>query len=351
MLNALEGKRANPRARPPHMTGAGLCGASRPSSTTSRRSAACRPSSPTAPTGGWASGAARRAAARSSRLAGRVKRPGWWELPMGTPMREILEEHAGGMLDGYAGARRHPRRRLDAPSCWRRDFDVRHGLRLDGEGRQPPGHRHDVRARRQDLSGGAAAQPRCTSSPRSRAAGARPAARACPGRAQLLRRHRGGPGRAGRPRRARSDIVWTNGPERPFCDHSPGAMQPLESGAASTSARTSSEHIRDGALPVPRGARHAREAGAARTDECARALADGGGDVSDLVTVHIDGVAYEVESGRNLLDVVPLAGLRPALLLLAPGHGLGGRLPAVRREAVHGRTDAARSSTRSSWPA
>ncbi len=31
-----------------------------------------------------------------------MKRPGLWELPMGTPMREILEEHAGGMRDGLS---------------------------------------------------------------------------------------------------------------------------------------------------------------------------------------------------------------------------------------------------------
>ena len=35
-------------------------------------------------------------------VSGRVKRPGLWELPMGTPAREILLEHAGGMADGYA---------------------------------------------------------------------------------------------------------------------------------------------------------------------------------------------------------------------------------------------------------
>jgi NADH-quinone oxidoreductase subunit F len=34
-------------------------------------------------------------------VSGRVKKPGLWELPMGTPIREILEEHAGGMRDGY----------------------------------------------------------------------------------------------------------------------------------------------------------------------------------------------------------------------------------------------------------
>ncbi|MEJ2650545.1 MAG: NADH-ubiquinone oxidoreductase-F iron-sulfur binding region domain-containing protein [Gammaproteobacteria bacterium] len=34
-------------------------------------------------------------------ISGQVKRPGWWDLPMGTTMRELLEEHAGGMRDGY----------------------------------------------------------------------------------------------------------------------------------------------------------------------------------------------------------------------------------------------------------
>ena len=33
-------------------------------------------------------------------VSGKVKRPGVWELPMGTTIREILEEHAGGMRDG-----------------------------------------------------------------------------------------------------------------------------------------------------------------------------------------------------------------------------------------------------------
>jgi NADH-quinone oxidoreductase subunit F len=33
--------------------------------------------------------------------SGRVNRPGAWELPMGTPMREILEDHAGGMRKGF----------------------------------------------------------------------------------------------------------------------------------------------------------------------------------------------------------------------------------------------------------
>jgi NADH-quinone oxidoreductase subunit F len=33
-------------------------------------------------------------------VSGKVKHPGLWELPMGTTIREILEEHAGGLRDG-----------------------------------------------------------------------------------------------------------------------------------------------------------------------------------------------------------------------------------------------------------
>lgn len=35
-------------------------------------------------------------------VSGRVRRPGAWELPIGTPLRQIIEDHAGGMLPGYS---------------------------------------------------------------------------------------------------------------------------------------------------------------------------------------------------------------------------------------------------------
>lgn len=34
-------------------------------------------------------------------VSGKVNKPGLWELPLGTSLREILETHAGGMKDGY----------------------------------------------------------------------------------------------------------------------------------------------------------------------------------------------------------------------------------------------------------
>jgi NADH-quinone oxidoreductase subunit F len=33
-------------------------------------------------------------------VSGKVRRPGAWELPMGTPLRALIEEHAGGMREG-----------------------------------------------------------------------------------------------------------------------------------------------------------------------------------------------------------------------------------------------------------
>ena len=33
--------------------------------------------------------------------SGRLRKPGLWELPLGTTAREILMEHAGGLADGY----------------------------------------------------------------------------------------------------------------------------------------------------------------------------------------------------------------------------------------------------------
>ena len=33
-------------------------------------------------------------------ISGRVTNPGWWELPLGTTARELLERYAGGMADG-----------------------------------------------------------------------------------------------------------------------------------------------------------------------------------------------------------------------------------------------------------
>jgi NADH-quinone oxidoreductase subunit F len=99
LLNALEGKRANPRAKPPFPQVSGLFG--KPTIVQNIETLCNLPHivekgpewfqklSLTGDAGTKLYGA-----------SGKVKKPGCWELPMGTTMRELLEKHAGGMQDG-----------------------------------------------------------------------------------------------------------------------------------------------------------------------------------------------------------------------------------------------------------
>ena len=100
LLNALEGKRSNPRAKPPYPSNSGLFG--KPTIVNNVETLSNVPHiinngadwfialSKTGEGGTKLYGA-----------SGRVKKPGLWELPLGISLRELLEEHAGGMADGY----------------------------------------------------------------------------------------------------------------------------------------------------------------------------------------------------------------------------------------------------------
>jgi NADH-quinone oxidoreductase subunit F len=100
LLNALEGKRAVPRAKPPFPIVSGLWG---PPTVVNNVETLCNVPHILHYGVDWYKGLGRGADAGTKLFgaSGRVKRPGLWELPMGTPIREILEEHAGGMQDGY----------------------------------------------------------------------------------------------------------------------------------------------------------------------------------------------------------------------------------------------------------
>jgi NADH-quinone oxidoreductase subunit F len=100
MLNALESQRPNPRARPPHMTGAGLF--SRPTVVNNVESFMAVPAIVRHGSEWWKSlSLTDEGGTKIFGVAGRVQKPGCWELPMGVPMRELIEVHAGGMLPGY----------------------------------------------------------------------------------------------------------------------------------------------------------------------------------------------------------------------------------------------------------
>ena len=99
LLNALEGKRPRPRSKPPFPPVVGLWG--KPTIVNNVETLSNVPH------------IVERGADWFKRLSlsedggtklygvsGKVKQPGLWELPIGTTIRQILEEHAGGMRDG-----------------------------------------------------------------------------------------------------------------------------------------------------------------------------------------------------------------------------------------------------------
>ncbi len=100
LLNSLEGKRALPRAKPPYPAINGLFG--RPTVVNNVETLS------------WISHIVINGAEWFKALSltgtggtklygvsGKVNRPGTWELPLGITFRELLEEHAGGMIAGH----------------------------------------------------------------------------------------------------------------------------------------------------------------------------------------------------------------------------------------------------------
>jgi NADH-quinone oxidoreductase subunit F len=99
LLNALEGKRATPRSKPPYPQVSGLWG--KPTIVNNVETLCNVPhivnNGPE-----WFKGLSHsdEGGTKIYGVSGKVRRPGAWELPMGVTMRELLEEHAGGMRDG-----------------------------------------------------------------------------------------------------------------------------------------------------------------------------------------------------------------------------------------------------------
>jgi NADH-quinone oxidoreductase subunit F len=99
LLNSLEGKRATPRAKPPFPQISGLFG--KPTIVNNVETLCCLP--PIIVNGAdWFKKLSLTADAGTKiyGVSGKVKKPGAWELPMGVTMRELIEEHAGGMQSG-----------------------------------------------------------------------------------------------------------------------------------------------------------------------------------------------------------------------------------------------------------
>jgi NADH-quinone oxidoreductase subunit F len=101
IMESLEGKRGHPRTKPPFPTAAGLYGMP----TVIQNVETVANLAPIVANGGaWFAGIgpAKSPGTKICSISGRVRRPGNYEIEMGTPLRELLEEHAGGLEPGHA---------------------------------------------------------------------------------------------------------------------------------------------------------------------------------------------------------------------------------------------------------
>lgn len=101
LLNALEGRRAVPRAKPPFPQTSGLFG--KPT-VVQNVETLCNLPHIVLHGASWfkSLGKAIDAGTKIYGVSGKVKQPGAFELPMGTTVREILCDHAGGLKEGLS---------------------------------------------------------------------------------------------------------------------------------------------------------------------------------------------------------------------------------------------------------
>jgi NADH-quinone oxidoreductase subunit F len=101
LLNSLEGKRAVPRAKPPLPQESGLFGCP---TVVNNVETVCNIPHILRHGAAWYRGLGLGGAAGTKifSVSGRVARPGVYELPVGTTLRVLIEEHAGGMRHGFA---------------------------------------------------------------------------------------------------------------------------------------------------------------------------------------------------------------------------------------------------------
>lgn len=101
LINSLEGKRANPRSKPPFPATSGLWG-----KPTCVNNVETLSNIPAIIVNGvdWYKNLSKSddSGTKLMGFAGMVKNPGVWELPFGITAREILDDYAGGMKDGLS---------------------------------------------------------------------------------------------------------------------------------------------------------------------------------------------------------------------------------------------------------
>jgi NADH-quinone oxidoreductase subunit F len=248
MLDAIEGGRAIPRTRPPHMTGAGLW--ARPTVVNNVETFCCVPGIITHGADWYVGlGRSEEGGTKLCTVAGRVRRPGWYELPMGTPMRELIEEHAGGMTPGYELVAVIPGGASSA-FVMAKDLDVP----LDFGSVEKVGSRLGTATlvvvdqticpvallANLELFFAQESCGWCT-----------PCRDGLPWVLATLQAIEAGHGQMS-DLDLLEELCWAMGPERAFCDHAPGAAQPLASGLVHF-RDVFEQHIREGGCPYHGG--------------------------------------------------------------------------------------------------
>lgn len=227
LINSLEGRRANPRAKPPFPQIAGLWG--RPTIVNNVETLCNVPHivnhGPV-----WFKelnqGKTGDAGTKLYGCSGRANKPGVWELPMGTTARELLEVHAGGMRDGKKLKAWLPGgastdfllpEHLDLPM----DFDTiaRAGSRM-GTGL--------ITVVAEDQSIVSAVRNLEEFFARESCGWCTPCRDGLPWTVKILRAIENGQGQTGDIDMLSKMTRWL-GPGRTFCAHAPGAMEPLQS--------------------------------------------------------------------------------------------------------------------------
>lgn len=102
LINSLEGRRANPRSKPPFPAAVGVWG--KPTCVNNVETLCNVPAIVESGVDWYKSLARPGSEDHGTKLmgfSGKVKNPGVWELPFGIPARELFEEYAGGMREGY----------------------------------------------------------------------------------------------------------------------------------------------------------------------------------------------------------------------------------------------------------
>jgi len=227
LINSLEGRRANPRAKPPFPQIAGLWG--RPTVVNNVETLMNVPHIVLNGADwfkGLSQGKSKDAGTKMYGCSGRANKTGTWELPIGTTARELLEVHAGGMRDG---------KKLKAwlPGGASTDFLLPEHLDLamDFDTIAKAGSRMGtglIAVVAEDQSMVSAVRNLEEFFARESCGWCTPCRDGLPWSVKILRAFEAGQGQA-EDLDVLSKLTKWLGPGKTFCAHAPGAMEPLQS--------------------------------------------------------------------------------------------------------------------------